>query len=119
MKLKAISPSLLSLPSHIDKIRLSLFLINSMLIIDSSFNNSAYNLSFLDKKGLRDSFKVVLVRLQEIESISEEHNELLKLIHYMATIMDGLKEEADEKLLKDSHRAITNGDGFKRAKGHC
>ncbi|GKX30955.1 hypothetical protein SH1V18_34350 [Vallitalea longa] len=43
-------------------------------------------------KALRNLFKENLEELKRLEKISEENSELLELIHYMSTIIEGLKE---------------------------
>ncbi|MCT4592869.1 MAG: mobilization protein [Anaeromicrobium sp.] len=47
-------------------------------------------------KGLRNLFRETLERLEVLEKVTENDSELLELILYMSTIMDGLKERADE-----------------------
>lgn len=47
-------------------------------------------------KGLRNLFRETLEGLEALEKVTENDSELLELILYMSTIMDGLKERADE-----------------------
>ncbi len=47
-------------------------------------------------KALRDLFRANLEELQSLEKVSEDNSELIALITYMATIMDGLKVGLNE-----------------------
>jgi hypothetical protein len=47
-------------------------------------------------KALRDLFKANLEELQRLKKVSADNSELIALIRYMATIMDGLKEDLNE-----------------------
>lgn len=47
-------------------------------------------------RALRDLFKLNLHELQRLEKISADNTELIALIEYMASIMDGLKEDLNE-----------------------
>lgn len=47
-------------------------------------------------KALRNLFRENLEELKRLEKISDENLELLELIHYMSTIIEGLKEGSDE-----------------------
>lgn len=47
-------------------------------------------------KALRNLFRENLQELKRLEKISDENSELLELIHYMATIVEGLREDFDE-----------------------
>ena len=44
-------------------------------------------------KALRDSMAAIHAELQRIEAGSSLNDELLQLIHFIAKVMDGLKEE--------------------------
>jgi len=48
-------------------------------------------------KALKDQFATVLEELRRIEAGSEVNAELLKTIQMMASIMDGMKEDADDR----------------------
>lgn len=47
-------------------------------------------------KVLRNLFRENLEELKRLEKTSDKNSELLELIHYMSTIIDGLKEGSDE-----------------------
>lgn len=47
-------------------------------------------------KALHNLFRENLQELKRLEKISDENSELLELIHYMATIVEGLREDFDE-----------------------
>lgn len=47
-------------------------------------------------KALRDLFRENLEELKRLKKVSDENLELLALISYMSTIMDGLKEGLNE-----------------------
>ena len=44
-------------------------------------------------KALRNQFAAVLVELRQLERIDDQQEELLSLIRYMTSIMEGLKED--------------------------
>lgn len=44
-------------------------------------------------KALRNQFEAVLSELQRLERMDDQQEELLPLLRYMASIMDGLKED--------------------------
>lgn len=44
-------------------------------------------------KALRNQFEAVLAELRRLEKVDDRQEELLSLLHYMATIMVGLKAE--------------------------
>ena len=46
-------------------------------------------------KALRNQFEAVLAELRRLEKVDNQQDELLSLLHYMATIMAGLKEESE------------------------
>lgn len=46
-------------------------------------------------KALRNKFEAVLSELQRLERIDDQQEELLSLLHYMASIMEGLKEDSE------------------------
>lgn len=46
-------------------------------------------------KALRNQFEAVLAELQRLERIDDRQEELISLLHYMATIMEGLKEDSE------------------------
>jgi len=48
-------------------------------------------------KALKDQFAAVLEELRRIEAGSEVNAELLKTIQMMASIMDGMKDGADDR----------------------
>ncbi|MDF1618606.1 plasmid mobilization protein [Petrocella sp. FN5] len=47
-------------------------------------------------KALRDLFRENLEELQRLEKVSDDNLDLIALIPYMATIMDGLKGDLNE-----------------------
>ncbi len=47
-------------------------------------------------KALRDLFRDNLEELYRLEKISDDHSDLIELMTYMATIMDGLREDLNE-----------------------
>lgn len=46
-------------------------------------------------KALRNQFEAVLAELQRLERIDDRQEELISLLDYMATIMEGLKEDSE------------------------
>lgn len=46
-------------------------------------------------KALRNQFQEVLAELRRLERIDDRQEELLSLLHYMAAIMEGLKEDSE------------------------
>lgn len=48
-------------------------------------------------KALKDQFAAVLDELRRIEAGTDVNDELLKTIQMMATIMDGMKEEPNDR----------------------
>ncbi len=47
-------------------------------------------------KALRDLFRKNLEELQRLEKVIDDHSDLIELTTYMATIMDGLREDLNE-----------------------
>lgn len=46
-------------------------------------------------KALRNQFEAVLAELQRFERVDDRQEELIALLHYMATIIEGLKEDRE------------------------
>lgn len=74
----------------------------------------AFRMSEAEAKILDDKVRASGLSKQTYLIQRALEDELIALINDMVTIMDGLKEAPDEKLLKNSHRKSTDGDGAER-----